>query len=184
MRSMARTSGLTYADLEAMPEDNIRREIIDGELFVTPSPRFSHQDLVGRLFLLLAPFVQERRLGTLLVGPFDAVLTDRTVCAPDIVFIANEHDERLNAKNVQGAPTLIIEVLSDARHDRIRKRDAYERAGVPEYWIADPDSEWVEVYRLNDGRYGKPELLRTGDTLSSPWFPGLQIDLAALFAQD
>lgn len=183
MRSMERTSGLTYADLLAY-DDQIRREIIDGELFVTPSPRFTHQDVVGQLFLLLAPFVRDNRLGTLLVGPYDAVLNDRTVCAPDLVFIANEHIERLNPKNVHGAPTLIVEVLSDSRHDRIRKRDAYGRAGVPEYWIADPESEWIEVYRLIDGRYGKPEILEPGDVLTSRWFPGLEIDLTALFGQD
>jgi len=183
MRSMEPTSGLTYADLLAY-DDDIRREIIDGELFVTPSPRVDHQRCVGRLHLLLAPFVRDRALGEVLLGPTDVVFEPRNVCVPDLIVVANDRGGLVTEMNVQGSPTLVIEVLSDARHDRVRKRAIYERFGVPEYWIVDPDSDRVDVYRLDGGGYGKPIILRPGDQLTSPSLPGLEIDLSALFRLD
>lgn len=183
MRSMARTTGLTYADLLAY-DDDVRREIIDGELFVTPSPRLDHQEVVGRLHLLIGPTVRDRGLGRVYLGPSDVVFEDRTVCVPDLLFVATDRLEQLTEMHVQGSPSLVIEVVSDPRHDRVRKRAIYERFGVPEYWIVDPDADRVEVYRLEDDRYGKPEILEPGDTLSTHQLPGLEIDLTELFRLD
>jgi Uma2 family endonuclease len=178
---MGRTSGLTYADLEPLPDDNVRRELIDGELVVSPSPRIRHQDLVGRLGVVLYQHVEQQRLGRVFFVMVDVVLAEDQVFVPDLQFIATDRLGQLTEKNMQGPPSLVVEVLSDARRDRIMKRDRYERFGVPEYWIVDPDSDWVEIYRLEGDRYAGPEILRPGDSLTSPLFPGLEIDLTELF---
>lgn len=184
MRSVQRTSGLTYADLEAFPEDNIRREIIDGELVVSPSPRIRHQRIVLRLGIQIHAHVEQHGLGEVFFVMVDVVLAQDQVFVPDVLFIANDRLAQLTEKNLQGPPTLAVEVLSDARRDRIVKRDRYERFGVPEYWIVDPDADRVEVYRLTDGGYGKPEILEPGDALATPHLPDLSIDLTELFRLD
>jgi Uma2 family endonuclease len=183
MQPMAGRSGLTYKDL-LVYDDDLRRELIDGELFVMPSPRLDHQEIVGRLHLLLAPLVRSNQLGRLYLGPSDVVFDPSNVCIPDLVFVTSKRLEILTPANIQGPPDLVIEVLSDARHDRVRKRAIYERYRVAEYWIVDPTSDWVEVYRLTDaGRYGKPLILQPGETLSSPVLPGLALNVSELFAR-
>ena len=82
-----------------------------------------------------------------------------------------------------GAPTLCVEVLSDPTTDRVRKRALYERAGVPNYWIIDPRRDTVEVFRLKDGRYAEPVILRSGDTLSLAELPGLTINIAEILVR-
>ena len=184
MRSMERRGGLTYADLEAFPEDEFRREIIDGELVVSPSPGRRHQEIVQRLGIPLILHAQQHDLGDVFLVDIDVILDVHQVFIPDVLFVAKERSGLWTEKNLQGAPSLAVEVLSNARRDRIIKRQRYERYGVPEYWIVDPEADRVEVYRLEDGRYGKPEILEPGDTLSTPQLPGLEIDLADLFRVD
>ena len=175
----------TYADLETFPDDdNLRREIIDGELIVSASPILRHQRLTGRLFNALSNHVDRNGGGEVFVGPADVILSDINVVEPDVLFVADEQLEILTEKNIQGVPSLVIEVLSsNPRLDRVRKRDLYARFGVREYWIVDPESDRVEVYRLAGSTYGKPEILEPGETLMFERLPGLEIDLEKLFAR-
>lgn len=179
---MAESSSLTYADLEEFPDDNIRREIIDGELFVSPSPRTRHQEIALRLAVAFHVHVSKHGGGRVLPAPFDVVLSESNVVEPDLVFIAADQAEILNDRNASGAPALLIEVLSDPRRDRVRKRDLYARFGVGEYWLVDPDADRIEVYRLGAKGYGKPDILEPGETLTYDKLPGLLLDLSALFA--
>ena len=175
---------LTYADYLQFPEDGQRHELIDGEHLVTPSPITRHQRAVGRLYLLLGGWVEERGTGEVFVAPMDVILSDVDVVELDLLFVSPERSEIVQDW-IRGAPDLVVEVLSPRtrRRDEIRKRDLYERCEVREYWLVDPEAETVKVYRLAEGGFGKPRLLtgREEEILESPLLPGLEISVAELF---
>lgn len=179
LQRMAR--GLTYANLAEFPDDGLRRELIHGDLIVSPSPLVRHQRLVGYLYLRLAGFVETNGGGEVFIAPMDVLFADDSVVEPDLFFVPDASSQIVTRANIQGVPALVIEVLSNPRVDRVRKRDLYAEYGVPEYWIVDPDSDRVEVYALRDGRYGKPAILEPGETLTCDALPGFALDLAALF---
>ena len=186
MEADARTLKLTYEDYLYFPEDGRRHELIDGEHYVTAAPNLKHQTAVGNLFLELGGFVRARKLGRVWTAPVDVVLSDHDVVQPDIVFLArNRMSLAAEGANLQGAPDLAVEVLSPAtrRTDAVMKRHLYEKFGVQEYWLVDPELEKVEVYRLWDGRYRRAAELSAegGDVLKSPLFPGLEIVLSEIF---
>lgn len=174
---------LTYQDLASFPDDGLRREILGGELIVSPTPRTRHQDVVLRLGVALFQHIEVHGGGRVFVAPVDVVLSERDVVEPDVILVADSQREILTEQNVQGVPALLVEVLSDSRIDRVRKRDLYVRFGVPEYWIADPEADRVEVHRLAGDRYAKPEIFEPGDRLTFEGLPGLVVDVAALFAR-
>jgi Uma2 family endonuclease len=178
---MASKTSLTYADLASFPDDGLRRELLDGELIVSPAPRLRHQDVVGRLHLAFGNHIAHHGGGRVYMAPADVVFSDTTVLEPDLLFVAEAQLDILTEANVQGAPSLVVEVLSNPRMDRVRKRDAYARFRVGEYWIADPDADRVEIYRLEGDRYPKPEILEPGEILQTPLLTGLRIDVAELF---
>lgn len=178
---MRKPGGYVYADLASFPDDHLRREIIDGELLVSPTPRLRHQVAVGRLFLRIGTYLEAHGGGSVFVAPVDVVFDDRNVCEPDVLFVADAQADQMTEMNVQGPPRLVIEVLSNPRIDRIRKRDTYGRFGVEEYWIVDAAEATVEIYRLGDTGFATPEVRRPPQTLTTPALPGLEIDLVALF---
>lgn len=180
---MAKGAALTYADLASFPDDGLRRELIDGELIVSPSPRLRHQEVLARLYLLFGNHVAASGGGKVYFAPLDVLFSDTNVVEPDLLFVADDRLEILTEMNVQGSPTLVVEVLSNPRIDRVRKRDLYARFGVAEYWVVDPDADRVEVHRLHGDAYAKPEILEPGETLTYNRLPGLQIDLRKLFAR-
>src|SRR5579885_1440196 len=102
---------LTYEDYILFPEDGQRHEILDGEHYVTPAPTLHHQDAIGNLFLKLAPFVREHRLGKVYLSPADVLLSEHDVVQPDLFFVSNERRAILTEANAQGAPDLVIEIL-------------------------------------------------------------------------
>lgn len=174
---------VTYADLATFPDDGLRREIIDGELIVSPAPRLRHQRLCGRLHLMFGNHIASHGGGEVFFAPADVIFSGINVVEPDLLFVSDDQLEILTEMNVQGAPALVIETVSDPRLDRVRKRDLYARFGVPEYWVVDPDADRVEVHRLGEVSYGKPEIFEPGETLTYDRLPGLQVDLQALFAR-
>lgn len=182
----AQRTRLTYDDYVLIPEDGRRHEIIDGEEYVSPSPNTRHQRLVLRLARLLAGFVEEHGMGEVMVAPYDVVLSDYDVVQPDLVFVSHDRTHLITEANFQGAPDLVVEILSDAtrRHDFIRKRRLYERAGVREYWVVDPEIDQVQVFELQGEAYVRRAELsaEAGDVLRSELLPGLEVGLAELFA--
>jgi len=144
---------------------------------VTPSPDTRHQTIVGALHLLVASFLQRRGIGRIFLAPFDVVLSDLDVVEPDLVYVSAERASIVTAKNVQGAPDLVIEVLSPStrRTDEVTKRKLYDRVGVREYWIVDPELETIKVHRRSDHGFTRAaELTRDGgDVLATPLLPGL-----------
>ena len=176
---------LTYDDYCLIPDDGKRHEIIDGGHYVSPAPGFKHQQVLANLHLILGSFVRSAGIGKILFAPFDVVLSEHNVLQPDILFVATDRVEIITQKNIQGAPDLVIEVLSEGyrRHDEITKRNLYERFGVKEYWIVDAELETVKIYRLEDGVYGAPVLRsrENSDSLNSPLLPEFECALEEVF---
>ena len=178
----------TYSDLVALPEDQLRHELIDGEHFVSPSPNTAHQTISGRLFMALSSYVVRHRTGEVLFAPFDVKLSLFTVLVPDLVYFTAERFARVvNEKHATAAPDLVVEILSPGtrRRDKGRKRAVYDREGVGEYWIADPEARSITVLRRPRAEAGLTDVttlaLTSDDVLESPLFPGLQIPLREVF---
>src|SRR5262245_26772724 len=134
MAPHAASPKLTYEDYLRIPDDGKRHEIIDGVHYVTAAPFIRHQRLVMRLSLCLGVHVRDHGLGELLAAPTDVVLSPHDIVQPDLLFISSERSAIVEDKNVQGAPDLVIEILSERnrRLDEVIKRQAYERFGARE----------------------------------------------------
>jgi Uma2 family endonuclease len=179
---------LTYDDYVLFPDDGNRHELIDGEHYVTPSPVTRHQTVLWNLVALLAPYLDTYPIGRAFTAPFDVVFSDFDVVEPDLLFISRERlNQVLTPKNVAGAPDLVVEIGSPGtrKRDETIKRLLYERFGVAEYWVVDPEVDVVKVFRQTGGGYKRTaELaLERGDVLTTPLLPGLQIPLARVFAE-
>ncbi len=179
---------LTYEDFLLFPDDDgLRHEIIDGEHYVTAAPNLRHQDLVGRLFLTIGSFVEDRpERGRVFLSPFDVVFSFHDIVEPDLVFVAADQFDILTDKNIQGTPALVVEILSPSTRQRDReiKRQLYDRSGVREYWLVDPQQDVVTIHRRGrDGSF--PHVARLTakalDILDTPLLPGWSLGLARLF---
>jgi len=178
---------LTYDDLLLFPEgDGVRHEIIDGVHYVTPSPSLRHQDLVGRLYLAIGNFLATRPgIGRIFLSPLDVVFTIHDVVEPDLVFVAGDQTDILTEANIQGPPAIVIEILSKStrsRDERIKK-ELFDRGGVREYWIVDPDRSQVTVYRRERSALGACSTLSAADSavLTTASIPGFSLSLSDLF---
>jgi len=181
---------LTYEDLQYFPADGKRRELIDGELYVTPSPNVRHQVLVGRLHIAIANHLAGRPgTGRVLLSPLDVVLSPHDVVEPDLLFVGSDQLDVLTLKNVQGAPALVVEVLSRGtrKTDEQVKRRLFARVGVREYWLVDPELDLIKVSRRgDDGSFRRVAELTAedGDVLTSPLLPEFSLALSAFFAPE
>jgi Uma2 family endonuclease len=173
---------LTYDDFCLLPEDGKRREIIEGELFVTPSPVTPHQRAIIRLSSRLWHFVDSHHLGEVFSAPLDVVFSEHDVVEPDLLYISNARAGVLTNKNVQGAPDLVVEVLSEGteKRDRTIKLKLYAKFGVDEYWIIDPNGPSAEIYRRGEEGLTLVARLSPEDSLTSPMFPGFSVPLRKL----
>ena len=175
---------LTFEDLQRMRETrNERLELIEGELFVTPSPSPLHQFVSGRLQFLFKQKVLELGFGLVFNAPLDVRLAHDSIVQPDLIFVMPDRRPAVTAARVEGAPSLAVEILSPSTRavDRTTKRDVYARYGVPEYWLVDTEARTVTVCSdLDRGRYNVERV--TSDTAASMIVPGLLVDLTDLFA--
>ena len=188
MRSPAASvdTRFTYDDFVLFPDDGKRHEIIDGEHYVTPSPNVRHQVLVGRLVFEIQLYLRANPgTGEVFLSPLDVVLSHWDVVEPDLLFVACDQSNILTEKNIQGSPALVVEVLSKStrKRDAQIKRRLFERAGVREYWLVDPELDTVQVFRTSpEGRLARVVELTAedGGVLTTPLLPGCEIDLRAL----
>lgn len=174
---------LTVADYIDLPEDGPRYELIDGELFMAPSPDFLHQKASTRLTMILGTFLDERPLGELFAAPFDVYLGKYNALQPDLLYISNENLAILQER-VHGAPDLVVEILSPhgLRRDLVRKRAVYQEFGVKELWFVDPRERCVYVQRReDDGGYGPDFRYGVEDSLTTPLLPGLEFPVLHIF---
>ena len=172
----------TYRDYLLLPEGD-RRELVDGDFYMVPSPSFRHQNISTNLGRALANYVLDNSLGIVLWAPMDVVFTDKDVVQPDIMFISNERRDIITEANIAGAPDLVIEILSPSTADRDRelKLRLYARHGVREYWIVDPDEKTVQIMELGPEGYDKIRSLDTGE-VSSSVLSGLSMSTDQIFA--
>ena len=172
----------TYADYRNAPEDK-RYELLDGELVVSPAPKEIHQRVLGNLYVALRSFVRERGGGRVYLAPFDVVLTDTDVVQPDLLFVSNERAGIVTEDNAQGAPDLVIEILSPSTADRdlTFKRSLYARHGVVEYWVVDPEARTIEVLALGEDDFERAQRYVEGQRLTSPVLAGFSLDTDELF---
>ena len=175
---------LTYDDLQRMRETRDERlELIDGELFVTPSPSLMHQIVIHRLDVLLDRAIVESGLGLVIGAPFDVYLDEQNVPQPDLMAVLWDRERVLGSARLESAPSLAIEIISpsSATKDRVTKRNLYARHGVPEYWLVEPDAKTVTIFSdPQNGRYQVEET--TSDIAISATILELSADLKALFA--
>lgn len=170
------TTGLVYEDLASFPDDNLRRELIDGELIVTPAPRTRHQEVVAHLTARLVEYSRQHG-GKVLPAPTDVLFAPDTVLEPDVLFVTRANVNRVTERFVESPPDLVVEVSSPStRHlELVRKREVYERFAVPEYWYVDLDAQRVEVYRLSEDGYAPPQLHYGDDDLAPSSVPAFKV---------
>ena len=178
---------LTYDDFLLFPEcDGLRHEIIDGVHYVTPAPSLRHQDLVGRLYLAIGNFLADRpSLGRVFLSPLDVIFTVHDIVEPDLLFVAGDQTEIMTEKNIQGAPAIVVEVVSRTtrkRDERIKK-ELFDRGGVRESWIVDPDRSQLIVHRRDRTTLSARTPLSATDhaVLTSPLLPGFSLSISEFF---
>jgi Uma2 family endonuclease len=176
----------TYEDFLHFPDDGKRHEIIDGEHYVTPSPNTKHQRVATNLTVALGSYLKPHPTGEVFVAPFDVVFSDLDVVEPDLLYISRERWQILTEKHVRGAPDLAVEILSPGtrKTDEGKKRQLYERFGVGEYWVIDPERDTIKIYRRVEGAFVRVAELaaEAGDTLTTPLLPGFAVSLSEVFA--
>jgi Uma2 family endonuclease len=159
---------LTRADLESLPtDDGHRYELIDGVLLVSPGPRHGHQTVLGNLHLLMRQSCPVHL--QVLFAPFAVALSEDTEVQPDLLVAPRS---QFTDRELPGAPLLAVEVLSPStrRVDLLLKRDRFQSAGVPSYWLVDPDEPAVTVLELRDGVYEQVAHV-TGDEVCEVLLP-------------
>ena len=172
----------TVENLAQLPGDGKRYEILEGDLVASPSPKPKHQ----RIVLNCADFfrtLEKYGLGQVFTAPLDVVLDRFNVVEPDVLFIRQECLNIVTDTNVQGAPDLVVEVLSLSTRERDLnvKARLYARFQISEYWIVDPDADTLTIYRLVPEGYQLVGTFRFGDNVISPLFPDLPLSVAEIF---
>lgn len=167
---------LTVADLESLPDDSNRYELFEGELFVSRAPALTHQRVLINIIGLFLDYLKENPLGEVLANP-GIVFDDLNSAVPDVVFMTNEQVNDLGEQErIQRSPALIIEIVSpgkeNARRDRDVKRQVYGKHGATEYWIIDPETRSLEIYRREGSSLKLKATLRNDNSITSSLLPG------------
>ena len=174
---------LTAADLELMPDDGNRYELVEGELIVTRAPGVPHQLVITNLIKLIGTYLDRNPLGEILTVP-GVIFDEYNSVIPDIVFLTNEQMERAGP-HIREAPELAVEIVSpgreNARRDRVVKLQVYSKFKVKEYWVADPEARTLEVYRLSEGALALAATLTRNDEITSPVLPGFGCRVSEIF---
>ena len=173
---------LTYEDYQNTPEDE-RYELIDGELIMAAAPKYMHQRVDMKLGWRLGLYVEVNDLGEVFSAPFDVVLSDTDVVQPDLLFVSKARAHIITEANVQGAPDLVIEILSPSTVslDWTRKRELYARHGAKEFWIVAPDARLVWLMLLRGDDFDVVDIYGDGQTLASPTLDGFSVNLSDIF---
>jgi Uma2 family endonuclease len=171
----------TYDDYQQLPE-GAPYELIYGHLVMSPSPSTQHQRLVRRLSRTLENSTRNMG-GEVLFAPMDVYLSDDTVVQPDVLYVSSNRSDRIQEQEINGAPDLVMEVASPSTShlDVFDKKQLYEAHGVREYWIVDPDTKTVEVYRNTDDGFRQHTRLVDEGKVSSTLLEDLTVSLEDLF---
>ena len=171
------TTKYSYREYQLFPDNGMRHEIVDGDHYMSPAPSTKHQTVSRRIQFQLYAQLELKGLGQVFNAPTDVELAPHDIVQPDILVVLQRNAQMVSAKRIRGVPDLIIEILSDSNpdHDRVLKLEMYQRVGVPEYWIVDPEEEFVEAYVLAEGRLKLVDTHRKSIQIVT--MPGFEIDL-------
>lgn len=191
--ALKKSTPYTVDDYMSWTDNEFRCELIDGVVYdMSAAPVVTHQEVLSSLHFELMSFLRERHKQggggdgppcLVLFAPVDVILTRNTVVQPDLIVLCNRA-KIINGKNIQGAPDLVVEILSPstAAKDKREKHRVYERAGVPQYLIVDPHEQYAELYTLGEeGRYAPRIILAPEDLLELTVAPGMGLTLSAIF---
>ena len=176
---------VTYEDYRNLPDDE-RYELIDGELIMAAAPSVIHQMIQDNIGLSLNLFIRANNLGRLFYAATDVYLSDTNVVQPDLLFVSRERANILTYGVINGAPDLVVEILSPptAQRDRTQKRELYARFRVPEYWQAYAETRSVAVLTLAGDDYEVAGVYGMGETLTSPLLAGFRLNIGDIFDAD
>ena len=183
--SQVKPAPFTIHDYRQMPEDGHLYQVIEGELHMSPSPTRFHQHLVGQIYYIFRRFLDHQPIGKVYLSPLDTFLNAINVFQPEVFYVSTENAAILTDAGAEGAPDLVVEVLSPStrKHDLGAKRLIYARAGVKELWIVDPITLTLQVYRLQINPQ-LPEATHDATAhFTSPLLPGLTLSAAEIFEQ-
>ncbi|MGD0622831.1 MAG: Uma2 family endonuclease [Thermacetogeniaceae bacterium] len=177
-----REAACTYEDYCKLPE-GAPYQLIGGQLVMTPAPGTYHQLISGKLEHLLMSFNDEKNAGVVLDAPVDVYLGESETYQPDIVFIGRDRKEIIEPGRINGSPDLVVEILSPstAYYDLRKKFKVYEKSGVKEYWIVDPEEKSVQVFILSNGRFALDQEVGMGAAAHSRLLKGFAVDLESIF---
>jgi len=171
----------TYEDYLRL-DDKREYEIIGGKLFMTPKPKPLHQEIIGRLYVALYSFLRQQKFPGKIFMDVDVVFGEQVV-SPDIIYISPERLSIIFETNIQGAPDLVVEVLSPStqKYDRKHKSQLYYTNGVKEYWLIDPAMQLAEIFSREDKGWYRSGVYDEEDILASPLLTDLEINLKEVF---
>lgn len=178
---------LTVADLEALPDDGNQYELFEGEIFVSRAPSLSHQRVIANLVTLINVYLEQHPVGEVLPTP-GVIFDEYNSAIPDVVFITRQQADNLgSADHIHEAPALVVEIVSpgkqNALRDREMKRQVYGKHGVKEYWIADPATHVLELYRLEQRTLKLAATLTGDDKVTSPVLPDFEFQASQIFGK-
>ena len=164
-------------------DENSYYELINGLIVKKQAPSFAHQNSSMNLSIFLGNFNREKKLGKLVASPIDVFFDDYNNTQPDLLFIKKEREYIITNHGIEGAPDLIVEILSPStfRYDRREKFNLYMQFGVSEYWIVEPVNKSIEVYVLENGKYDLQFSAISEGIIQSNVLAGLNLDIAAVF---
>lgn len=174
----------TEEDYFALPETNRIIELSDGQIRMSPYPTPLHQLISDNLQFWLSSFVREHGLGRVLSAPTAVRLWEGKVRGPDLIFLRTEHLHRMGAKVIEGPPDWVAEIISlrSRKIDRVEKLAEYAEAGIPEYWLIDPDKQMIRVYLLEENEYRLTATYKAGDMAKSEAILGFEVAISEIFA--
>lgn len=181
----------TADDLEFMPEDDNRYELIGGKLFVSHAPHLDHQKLASNLNIVFGIYLRENPIGIVVQTP-GVIFSQKDAVIPDLIFATNEtvkaavigEGEKFEGK-FNAAPDLVVEILSygkkDIERDRVVKRELYGKYGVKEYWVVDEMFNTIEVYRLTAEGLDRIKRFEIDESIETPLLPQFELKLTDIF---
>jgi Uma2 family endonuclease len=174
---------LTVENYKLLPETGPRYQLIQGDLYMAPAPNRFHQEISRNLQFELHGYLKRNPIGKLFNAPFDVYLDETNVFQPDLIIVLNERLGILTEAGAEGAPELVVEILSPKtrRLDLMNKKQEYARAGVKELWIIDPEPRSITIHEFASDGVETIRQLEEEDILSSKKLPGFNLRLETIF---
>jgi Uma2 family endonuclease len=174
---------LTVHDYMGMPQGPPYFELIEGDLYMSPSPSWHHQQISVNIEEIIQAYLRNNPIGRLLHAPLDVCLSEINVYQPDVLFFTNARKSILGKRCIEGAPDFVVEILSEstAHLDKGQKRKIYARTGVKELWLIDPDLKEIAVFELKKNAETPTATYSGDDTFGSPMFPELKFSCSEVF---